>query len=127
MSHSGHRNARGFTLVEVIASLALVGIVLPSAMAGVSLAVSLGDVARRKSEAANLARSKLAEVIASGEWQSGAARGDFEPDSPGYAWTMETADWEDAPLVQVDVVVHWESRNRQRSTAVTTLAHAGGE
>ena len=53
------RGRGGFTLVEVLASLALVAVILPVAMEGVSLAVGAAGLARDRIEAASLAETKL--------------------------------------------------------------------
>ena len=50
---------RGFTLVEVLATLVLLGIILPIAMRGVSMAMAAASNARRTAEATSLAEAKL--------------------------------------------------------------------
>jgi general secretion pathway protein I len=117
----------GFTLVEVLASLALVAAILPAAMAGVSLAMGLGNAARQRTEAITLAHSKLSEVIATDEWQSGDAGGDFGEDWPQYEWRLVVADWEEAGLSEVSVDVTWTARGADQVVTVTTLAYAGSE
>ena len=61
----------GFTLIEVLATMLLLGIVLPVAMRGVSVALSAAGTARHLSEAAVLAEAKLNELATPGA--SGAA------------------------------------------------------
>ena len=53
----------GFTLVEVLATLVLMGIVIPVAMHGVSIAMSAASNARKTAEAATLAETKLNELL----------------------------------------------------------------
>ena len=60
----------GFTLVEVLATLVLLGIVVPVAMRGVSVALAAAQTAKRTAEATSLAQSKLNEMIADGSWQT---------------------------------------------------------
>jgi prepilin-type N-terminal cleavage/methylation domain-containing protein len=120
-------NARrtGFTLIEVMASLALVGIILPATLAGVGLAMSLMDEAREQSEAAALSSGKLDEITATGDWRTGDAEGDFGPDWSKYRWRKEVNEWEEPSLSEVRLTVTWISRGRERSHVVSTLAYSG--
>src|SRR4051794_29563395 len=55
---------RGFTLVEVLATIALIAIVLPVAMYGIQLCLQTSSAAKRQAEAATLAEGKLQELVA---------------------------------------------------------------
>jgi prepilin-type N-terminal cleavage/methylation domain-containing protein len=89
---------RGFTLVEVLASLTVVLIALPVAMEAISLETATATRARRKIEAANLAASKLAELVATNAWQNGNSSGDFStysPSFPDYTWTSTVTQYQE--------------------------------
>ena len=116
-----------FTLVEVLATLALAAIILPVAMRGISLATSLAGQAKRQMEAASLAESKLAELVATGDWQGADLSGDFGPESPGYRWSADVADWESETLRQVAVTVEWTARSARRTVTLTTLVYVGSQ
>jgi type II secretion system protein I len=121
------RTARGgFTLVEVLASLALVAVILPVALKGVSLAMGAADLARDRVEAAGLAEAKLNELLADGTWQSGVQSGEFETERPGWEWELTVEDWSGTTLRQVEIAVTWTSRGRERSVSIVTLARVGG-
>ena len=126
------RGRGGFTLVEVLAALALLAIVLPVAMQGISLATSAASIARQRSEAAALADAKLSELIVTSDWQGGALSGDFAPDWPDYQWKAEVVDWMDpsttnAGLEQLQVHVSWTSRGHQREVVVSTLVNPNAQ
>ncbi len=112
-----------FTLVEVLASLVLVAIILPVAMKGISIAAGVTDVATRRMEAAGLADSVMAELIASGDLSDGQIKGDFGEDYPRYTWEAEVAEWEETYLNRVDVTVAWISRGKERSVTLSTLVY----
>lgn len=118
---------RGFTLVEVLVSLALVGVILPAVMAGVSLAMTLGDSGRRQGEAASLAAGELAEMVVTGDWQSASTEGDFGDERPGYSWELDVTDWDEPGVSRLDLTVRWTARGRDREVTMTTLAYAGSE
>ncbi len=127
---SNYARTRGFTLVEVLAALMLMAIVLPAVMQGVSLSTAAATAARRRSEAAGLAGSKLAEIVSTGQWQGGGLSGDFGDDWRDYRWEATVQPWSedttDAGLQQIDLRVSWLFRGRDASVTVSTLAHERG-
>ena len=121
--HAGAKHPRGFTLIEVLATLVLLGIVMPVAMRGVSLALAASSTARRTAEAASLAEMKLNELIADGTWQTGSAGGDFaDQNLPDYRWTCENAA-RDYGTNEVIVHVTWTQRGQERTLSLATLVY----
>ena len=116
---------RGFTIIEVLSTLVLIGIVVPAAMRGVSLATSAGSIAKRTAEASALAESKLDELIASGEWRIGSLTGDFGEGFAEYRWVAQARE-ADSELTELSVEVLFESVGRERSVSLTTLVWSGG-
>jgi prepilin-type N-terminal cleavage/methylation domain-containing protein len=116
----------GFTLVEVLATLALIGIVIPVSMRGVTLAVQAASHAKHQAAAATLAESKLSELVAQGDWSFGAGSGDFGTDWPGYQWACTTANPDpNVNVTEVAVTVTWTERGQQRDVNVATFVYAG--
>jgi len=116
-----------FTLVEVLAALMLAAIVLPVAMRGISLATAAAGQAKRQMEAVSLAEATLAELLATGEWQSANLSGDFGEEWPDYRWAADVTDWEGTVLRQLAVRVEWTARERLRVVTLTTLVYSGSE
>ena len=113
---------RGFTLVEVMASMMLVAIILPVAMKGVSVALQIAGVARQRSLAASLAETQMNDLITANVWDQTSMAGDF-PDNPGYSWTADLTEWEDTTVQQLEVSVQWTSRGQERSVTLDTLIY----
>ena len=116
------RARRAFTLVEVLATLVLLGIILPIAMRGVSMAMAAASNAKRTAEATVLAEAKLNELVADGKWASGALSGDFAPTQPEYQWACLTQT-RDYGLTEVAIRVTWTDRGQVREMIVATLAN----
>ena len=112
-----------FTLIEVLVALALVAIILPAVMKGISLATATASLAKRKMAAVSLAETQLAELLVSGEWQNGDLSGDFGEEWPVYRWTAEVTNWEESSFREVRVSVTWTARGAERSVTLATLAH----
>ena len=120
-----HRR-RGVTLVEVLATIVMMGIVLPAAMEGVSVAMQAADTARQRSEASALAEAKLGELVATGDWQFGALSGEFGEAWPEYRWGAMAQDWAtDSTLKEISVSVRWTRRGQERQVVLTTLVYQG--
>lgn len=114
----------GFTLPEVLASLVLVGLVLPAVMKGVSLAMSAADDARKRVEAVGLAETKLEEIVASASTNAaGSTSGDFGDAWPAYRWRSASNNM-DTGLTEITVSVVWTSRGAERSVDLAGFAYA---
>jgi prepilin-type N-terminal cleavage/methylation domain-containing protein len=114
----------GFTLMEILAALLLIGLILPVAMKGVSLASMLASDSVRKYEALDLAQTRLAEILLQKDWQSSSGSGTFEDEYDQYHWMMEVSDGSVAGLKQIDLVVYWQQRNRQKNIMLSTFIYA---
>ena len=130
------RVARGFTLIEVLVALVLMAILLPVLMHGISLASRAASMSVRKTQAAALASSKLQELVATGQVQSGGMSGDFADEFPGYTWTSQVQEWnppgvsqqdlssQNQSLTELDVTVSWTGNKGKQSLTLSTLVYS---
>ncbi len=116
-------SSRGFTFLELLATMVLISVLLPVVMQTISLCTQLAGQSRRQIEAVCLAKTKLTELTATQDWQNGNSRGDFGTDWPGYEWTTTIANWTDASVRQLDLTVTWHSVGRQRQLTLSTLVY----
>lgn len=127
-SGASARGREGFTFVEILATMALLAIVLPTVMSGISLCLSTASLAKTEAQAASLCESKLGELVTVGPLDQDSQAGDFGADLPGYRWTAQMSDWDQAGttgLRQLDLTVYWTFRNTERSVTLTTLVNTG--
>jgi hypothetical protein len=101
--------------------LVLIGIVIPVAMQGVSIAMSAASNARRTAEAAALGEAQLNRLVTTQDWQFGSVSGDFSPQWPDYKWSVETFP-RDFSVTEIVLHVTWLDRGRERSLSVSTFA-----
>ena len=120
----GNNRFGGFTFIELLATIVLIGIIMPVAMRSIGLCTRLGGHSRRQIEAATLARTKLTELTVSEDWQTSEKSGDFGTDWPGYRWTATVSNWTDSAVSQLDLTVTWQSQGQQRSLTFSTLVYA---
>lgn len=121
------RVMQGFTLVELLVTILLIAIVLPTAMRSISLSTRMADHARRQIEAVSLAKNRLSQLVASRDWEKGTlARGEFGREYPEYEWSLDITNWEFSPMTQLTVTVYWnpEQSHENNSVALSTLVFA---
>ncbi len=122
--------SRGFTLIELLVTLVLIALVMPPAMRGISLSMQLGGQSRKEVEAVALARTRLTELLVTGDWEKGARSGDFGSEWPGYKWNVEISNWTEASndsIRQLEMTVTWPYRKVTRKCVLTTLVRLEGE
>lgn len=124
---ASERRSRGgaFTIVEILATLALASIVLPPVTRGLLVCLATAGHARNHAQAASLAQSKMAELVATEQYYDARMEGDFGEDLPEYTWVAEVNDWEDERLAQLDVSVRWTRRGREHQVVLSTLVYMG--
>ena len=116
------RHRRGVTLVEVLATLVLIGIVLPVAMRGATLSMQTAARARHMTEAAHLADLKLAEIAVVNNISLYSGSGDFGEEWPEYRWISESQP-ADFGLYSLTVSVVWTEQGQERATSLSTLLY----
>ena len=115
---SGYRSSPGFTLLEVLAALALLGIGLSILYAGYLQASYLEARAAEAGTAIGLARSKLAQAEAGGE---AGVQGDCDG-APGFKWTLTRDSMGDTGLARLTATVIWGQQG-ERTVKVWALTN----
>ena len=125
--HAPALSRHGFTLIEVLAAMVLIGIVMPVVMQGIMASTRAGSSARHRTEAAMLADSKLSELTVTGQWDGGTLAGDFGANWPTYKWAAVVGDWagdaNGVGMEQLDVTVTWTDRGQPTSVTVSGLVY----
>jgi prepilin-type N-terminal cleavage/methylation domain-containing protein len=109
----------GFTLVEVMAAMLLIALIMPVAMKGVSLAVSLSSQTRNRLAALEVAENTLAMALIEQSWQSGESAGTERRINTEYSWQIYASDYELENVKLVEVVVEWQQRNRTQQISLS--------
>jgi general secretion pathway protein I len=127
----GGRGKKGFTLVEIVVAMAVLGISLVLVIELFSGGLRLGRASEEYTLAGQLARQKMEELSLSRELKEGVEEGEFEGTS--YRWQMEVKRVELLPaametdyrppmdLYQVQVRVLWKSGAKERATRIETF------
>jgi prepilin-type N-terminal cleavage/methylation domain-containing protein len=121
VASSLHRSvaSHGFTLIEVLMTMVLLGILVPVIMEGLSLSLHAASSSRHRTEAANLAQDELNQLIASGQWNSN-PQGSFGDDHPDYTWACQSAE-QDYGVSEVQLTVAWNEQGQPRQLVISTF------
>lgn len=120
--HPSSRSHHAFTLVEVLAALVLIGVVLPVAMRGVSLAMREAQHARHIAEAGQLAQQKLHEFLAERDASLFNGQGDFGDQFLDYRWAS-TGLIRDGSSYDVSVTIYWKTPTEEQSIMLATIVY----
>jgi general secretion pathway protein I len=125
----GARSPHGFTLLEVIIALAILGVAFALAMELLAAGVRSAKASEDYTQAVLLARQKMAEVAVTQNLTGVADTGEF---GGGFRWISEVRpleQQEELPgrLFSVRVRVSWPSRQGEKSVNLQTLRMAVDE
>jgi len=116
------RKHAGFTLVEVLASLAFLGALIPVVLSALMVANRAAVVAERSTIAAQIGENKLNEMVVEQTWSSSGSRGDFGQDWPGYHWQLTQSTWTTGNMTELTMDVFFPVQGREQSIQLGTLA-----
>ncbi len=114
-----HRRG-GFTLLEVVVSLAIMGVGLVAVIEAYGAAMRLSLQDEYLTTATFLARGKMEEVIKEPYITAGQDDGDFGADFEEFTWAVEIADSDIEGLEIVTVTVYWMVAARDDYLVLTT-------
>jgi type II secretory pathway pseudopilin PulG len=107
------RSRQGLSLLEAVVSIAIVGLTSVSALEAVGSQMRTAETARRNTEAAALATTRLdfMELMSDRELQAlpdSVSKGEFAAPLNEYSWTTTSDPYSDeAGVFVVRTVIHW--------------------
>ena len=119
-SRSAEEN--GFTLVEILVTLAILGAVLPALLHAFASAARNQGLSDNSTTALYLLKFRMAEIEMTGYPDVGEETGEFG-NNTRYRWSSVVEDIESEEVEnvrQVQVTVTWQHRNRERSMSMNT-------
>jgi type II secretion system protein I len=110
---------KGFTLVEIAVSIAILAIALPPLISAFTRSSIWQAQAENRTMALFLLKYKMAEIESQGFPELGEDEGEFGEDSR-FGWQSVVEETEAEGLRKVTVIVHWQERGRERAIGATT-------
>jgi len=109
----------GFTLIEILVSLAIMGLVLPVVLMAFTNGARSRAISANRTTAAYLLRDRITEMEASGVPEVGEDAGEFEAGSL-YSWQTSVAPTDVEGLYDVVVTILWQERGEGHSFSLRT-------
>jgi general secretion pathway protein I len=118
---------RGFTLIEIVVAMAILGIGLIVIIELFSGGLRLGRVSKEYTQAVGFARMKLEEIALAEQLKEGKEEGEFNKD---FRWQMGVKKVDLLPVekglefkppvefYQIKVNITWKSGSKERSTEI---------
>jgi general secretion pathway protein I len=124
------RRSKGFSLIEVVAALAIVSIALLGLLRLHLISMSTADKAQAVAQAALVAQERVAEVLCAGYPQVGIKSGVVEADGSEFTWRTEVAEAQCQPvqsgLRKLSVDVAWQKgAGKKHIQMITYVAESG--
>ena len=123
MTHScfsGRKQRAGFTLMEVMLALVILGVGLTAITQSVMMVMRSSGLTARYTQATILAQNKMEEVLARAEPPKSVEKGEFE-DHPGMAWKIVPEKGAIENLAQIRVLVTFSAPGGTRTVEYVTL------
>ena len=95
----------GFSLVEVLLAVLILGIALVGLTEGMTSALTSSKASETQTTAAMLAAGQIETLRAAGSYENGETEGDFGDEFPQYHWAQTIANADISGLYDVDVVI----------------------
>ncbi len=110
--------AAGFTLLEVLIAVAILGTTLVAVLQLHASTVDMASRAQQLATGARLAKSRMVDTLKDGTPAPGEQEGDFEAPDPPYHWTTRVEETpystDKAKVYEVSVEVSWGDAPNER-------------
>ena len=113
--------SKGFSLVEMLTALTIFGLGVLGTMEVFAVSLRSTSASLGYTHASLLAQQMMEDTIAEGDLMPWEDSGDFGADHPGHSWILEINETEDIDLYEIEVVVTWSDRGRDKEYTLTTL------
>jgi general secretion pathway protein I len=111
---------RGFTLVEVLAAVAVLAIALAAILSAMARYADQAGHLRQKTLALWVAHNRLSEIMAEPQWPAtGRSNGEVELGGQVWRWELQVQNTQDEQLRRLDIAVQLD---RERETALASLS-----
>lgn len=111
----------GFTLVELLAALAVMAMVIPVAVHALAIANRAGQFAQRKAIAARVADRMLSEYVAGAQSTAGRQKGTVQEGVFQFDWDIRTETWREDNMRMVTCEVSYPLQGQKYYLQTSTL------
>jgi len=121
------RHNAGFSLIEVMVAVLILGIALAGLTHGITTALESSKESQWQTTAALFASGQIETLRAEGSLENGETTGDCGPDLPAYRWKQTVTDTDITGLHEVSVVVENAATGQMIYELKTMLFETGDD
>ncbi|PNU19835.1 type II secretion system protein GspI [Geothermobacter hydrogeniphilus] len=118
--------AAGFTLLEVMIALAIIGVALVALLGLAQRSISTNQRLQQITRATLLAQSKMAEIETGIGSDGSDAEGTFTDPDDAFSWTVRSSETPVEGVRQVEVTVFWGREEKNESVHLISFLQRGG-
>lgn len=111
----------GFTLLEVLVALVILGVALTALLSAEAAGVRLRSQSQELTLATFLAQARMTDVELAGFPELGTREGDFGDAYPGYRWELTVSETPFPRVREVRLVVRWPAGTREERLELTNF------
>ncbi len=124
---SGTKSRLGFTLLELMIAMTILGLALTVIMQVISAGTGLGQDVHRTTEAILLSRWKINEMQIEGFPALGTRAGTFDDPFSDYSWETDVEQTDDENLRELHLRVKWREGLVDKDVELATMLYNYGE
>ena len=117
----------GFTLLEVILAVMILGAAMLAIMEGLAKSLNAVESIRNQNTAIELLSVKMADLEKLDTLEEQSQDGDFEEAHPGFTWNTDITSTEMQDLYEVHVTIFWKEHGQEASDSVTSYLYRPSE
>ncbi|WP_172399620.1 type II secretion system minor pseudopilin GspI [Geothermobacter hydrogeniphilus] len=126
LGEKNRSHAAGFTLLEVMIALAIIGVALVALLGLAQRSISTNQRLQQITRATLLAQSKMAEVETGIGNDGSDGEGTFTEPDDAFSWTVRSSETPVEGVRQVEVTVFWGREEKNESVHLISFLQRGG-
>ncbi|MCX7013137.1 MAG: type II secretion system minor pseudopilin GspI [Candidatus Sumerlaeota bacterium] len=115
------KRSRGFSLIEVLAALAIFSMSIVGLIEGLGMAMAQWHSAENKAKALMLAENVMEEINYNSQLTPGQDGAQYDPPDDRFTWASEIEETDTPGLYKITVSITWTAGGQDRDVTLTTL------
>ena len=112
---------RAFSLIEVLAALAIFGLCIVALIEGITATLSNWRLAEDKTKALMLAQNVMEEILYNGNLKAGEDGSTYDPPDERFSWSYIIDDTDITNLYSITVAVAWSANGKDNDVTLSML------
>ena len=121
MCPSTQHTQRGFSLLELVLAMGIFSMSVLACLELYSISLQSAGDSVEYTQAVYLAQGLMEETMTESSLYASTDSGDFGDTYPKHSWMMEVRETEQDGLMEIDLIVQWTARGKEKEYQLITL------